>query len=39
MRGGSQEDPLSNFRIGQTILVEIGAVNNIVQVKYSELEP
>ncbi|MEW6028492.1 MAG: PIN-like domain-containing protein [Chloroflexota bacterium] len=39
MRGGSQEDPLSNFRIGQTILVEIGAVNNVVQVKFSELEP
>ena len=40
MRGGaSQEDPFSNFKIGQTVIVEIGAVNNIVQVDFSEIEP
>ena len=39
MRGGSPDDPLSNYRIGQTILVEIGAVNNFVQVKFSDIEP
>ncbi|MBN1449845.1 MAG: DUF4935 domain-containing protein [Anaerolineales bacterium] len=37
--GGSQEDPLGNFRIGQTVLVEIGMVNNIIQVQYSHIEP
>ncbi len=39
MRGGSyQDDPLSNFKIGQTVLVEIEMVNNIVQVKFSHIE-
>lgn len=38
-RGGSyEEDPLSNFRIGQPVFVEIESVNNIVQVKLAPIE-
>lgn len=38
-RGGSYpEDPLSNFKVDQTVLVEIERINNVVQVKLSPVE-